>query len=1828
MKRTKRLLLAVLCIALVLAGALTVVAACQEQETGFSLTLSFDSAKGSVTATKPAEGELFDSGEEITVTVTPADNFEVASFRVNGTDAQMPMGGGTYKFSITADTTVAVTFNQKQDVPPASAFEVKASVNYADGADLVLSATSAESGTPVSLTVTVKDGYVLRDVKVNGNTIEASEGKYTFNVTANTEFVVTLAKIVNVYASVTPADSGASITVSAPIHDNNYWSGDEITITVANIPQGKMLEALEVNGNELKATDNTFTYTLTDNDAQVVAYIVDAQIDIDLLASLRGNVAFEGTLTIDYDSKRKQDNTFDLLTIFDNDNHIIYNEHMLNGTPTVVLFKAPISGLEGNNSVYNGYMGFYAHDYSGFLGLLSPYFKDSTSSNVYSYEEISNPFEQLTVSDFVWAGDGVWQLADTANAADFVFRIVGVADTMVSLRIVEEDSGVRIEFVSENQPMSANDPHTFTAYYSLVRSDRTLPENAFTTYNQPTVDQLVLQDALNQASESASYKAAWSVSESDPVQGGTIIVNDNVIFNVESNNGIYRRADNSATNFTVVNDEFAKGTNVQNYGFESFLADFANFDVRFMDISDDNIWSLRAFDRVYYSVSTNTYSSSNILQNLSSLLPGQYLQTQVWQYATNVSIKLDADNRLAQIVVDYTIYYDSYQLVVNFSEWGSAAPAFQLPSDAAAGVVPAEMTSNSWTNSNGDTISVDIDGAVRNNMGATLGQIEKSAEGDVYTVTLNGTQYTVSVNSDGNLVLTDADKHATEYAVCNWPQFFGNYFTFDGIDAWLVDINYKGASVKIGNNEKIAQRIIYGQTTDILGYPQDVLLLLFEDGSIYMLQFNTADEQHNTLILIDDLNTDRGYYIGKISDDWDGLFGTYSYTDSKGAGIVINIGNENGSNYITIATITPGQAPSFVRIADANLAYLYNQSANATGQQLTFFVDGAFSIISSLGDGRIVFDTVTGNPIYLHSISQPMDWSESPYVGSWRGARNGNTYAVTIAADSVTVSFNGNDPVLADVLDYTTEGGFILDVDGEIYYLGEPTPQDGRYYLFDSDGRAICALTNVKNVVFKDEFVGLWVTEGGESQVEISLSTFVNNNLPASDVVFDEESNLYFIHWNGYEFAVELNNGMLRISEVVRKMQGNEEVVTFVQPIDYVPAPIWSGLLGVYTGNYNYNGVEAFVSINFTSTSVTVSGAISGDVTESVTAGVEIVNVEILPGYFMEQYAYVCTFVLDNVTYTLQTEGAYSANDLNTQMLNLYVGADAIGGVYRDFTDMLDWSPMYGFWTNVGGNYGTKIVMEFTEEGIYVSDVANNNVAEPVIFVGQSGYNYVFMGLATGTRYQFSISEDGVWTVLAYGVMPDGNLVSTQGVPYALHNSFSSETGEFIVTINHFGFVVNGVALESYVVIKQGIFSFDYLGHKYLLSVNGQDGAELIDLTDGSSKTLFACDWADFVGIYYSGTSLGKVDKDITIEVRASGVILTYANGETVTASNVERSKLVDSSSSPIFPTYFALLVFQADGVTYQFSETVVGAKDRMKLYENGVPGRDFFREEVVDVTANWTDQVASATYKKDNHIVTFGAEGLAVTVGENSLNIGSLSVTRTQDFVNSGNKFTFTFVADGTACSIELASSANYLLLTVGDASPVRLDKEGYVADWSKFFGSYYRANPTNDEIWIVTVTADGVDVTIDGVRPEQSFLYYDEAEGFVVTIEGRTMYVKFVTSIYGIVTGEINDGEDWSMPLLQCPWYANIGTYTGVDQNGEAYTVIIGAASVIIMHGDEVIIQRDAVDGLSGSAISISINLGAYQNCYISFTGADNISLTINTTDYIVATLHRVEE
>ena len=80
-------------------------------ETGFSLTLTFDDQQGTVTASAPAEGVLYDENESVTITVTPNTDYQVATFTVNGT-AQELTDDTTYTFQITTDTTIAVTFEQ------------------------------------------------------------------------------------------------------------------------------------------------------------------------------------------------------------------------------------------------------------------------------------------------------------------------------------------------------------------------------------------------------------------------------------------------------------------------------------------------------------------------------------------------------------------------------------------------------------------------------------------------------------------------------------------------------------------------------------------------------------------------------------------------------------------------------------------------------------------------------------------------------------------------------------------------------------------------------------------------------------------------------------------------------------------------------------------------------------------------------------------------------------------------------------------------------------------------------------------------------------------------------------------------------------------------------------------------------------------------------------------------------------------------------------------------------------------------------------------------------------------------------------------------------------------------------------------------------------------------------------------------------------------------------------------------------------------------------------------------------------------------------------
>ncbi len=61
--------------------------------------------------TEVASGDVLDAGTEVTVTVTPEENFIVKTFTVNGESAELTEEG-TYTFSIEANTTIAVEFSE------------------------------------------------------------------------------------------------------------------------------------------------------------------------------------------------------------------------------------------------------------------------------------------------------------------------------------------------------------------------------------------------------------------------------------------------------------------------------------------------------------------------------------------------------------------------------------------------------------------------------------------------------------------------------------------------------------------------------------------------------------------------------------------------------------------------------------------------------------------------------------------------------------------------------------------------------------------------------------------------------------------------------------------------------------------------------------------------------------------------------------------------------------------------------------------------------------------------------------------------------------------------------------------------------------------------------------------------------------------------------------------------------------------------------------------------------------------------------------------------------------------------------------------------------------------------------------------------------------------------------------------------------------------------------------------------------------------------------------------------------------------------------------
>jgi hypothetical protein len=215
---------------------------------------------GTISAKKGSEDiTTAQMGDEITLTATPADGYELEAFSVKDADGNaVTVTDG--KFTMPAgNVTVSATFKKSTYTITVSE-ATGGTVSAKKGTE---AATTAQIGDEITLTATPAEGYELEAFSVKdaaGNAVTVTDGKFTMpagNVTVSASFkkgTYTITVASDITGGTITAKNGSEDITTAQV-------GDEITLT-ATPAEGYELEAFSVkdaDGNAVTVTDGKFT---------------------------------------------------------------------------------------------------------------------------------------------------------------------------------------------------------------------------------------------------------------------------------------------------------------------------------------------------------------------------------------------------------------------------------------------------------------------------------------------------------------------------------------------------------------------------------------------------------------------------------------------------------------------------------------------------------------------------------------------------------------------------------------------------------------------------------------------------------------------------------------------------------------------------------------------------------------------------------------------------------------------------------------------------------------------------------------------------------------------------------------------------------------------------------------------------------------------------------------------------------------------------------------------------------------------------------------------------------------------------------------------------------------------------------------------------------------------------------------------------------------------------------------------------------------------------------------------------------------------------------
>ncbi len=1617
--------------------------------------------------------EKIEEGATVTVKVTPNDGYEVTAFKVNGEDKQTDKDG-TYTHTVTADTVFSVTFTAK------SAAALVAPVITKDGS--VVSWTAVEHAA----------GY---EVYVNGaKKADVTECTYTFAETAAGTYTLTVKAKSADNAYLTSAASnevtfvvGAEQTLTAPVITAE---GNVVTWTAVEHATGY---EIYLNGTK-KATVTNCTYTFAETAAGTYNLTVKAVSgDTAYAASAESNAI---KFTVDGRLDALAEALASVQTTFRADGESIHTE---TGSTAVLNKIVTVFGEGKRTTVESTSLGEILYEdvlvnRDGKLAM--PYHtKDNTVDYKLSAEDYAlydNPFKTLTVDDFeATAVPNVFRLTDAAKAKQAASNFTGWTETIDNF-LVKIDGGKVVEVTIETAEMHPDEnDETFvsksTYEFVLSQHGTAVVDPAYFLPYAKTADHERLEAALTNAKAAQNY--TWRVHEEEDgyedLDYNIYVTDDMIYIDCEgwqsgywwTNETVYpfdyKPATDSTASLLTLLDPLADKS------FATVCAMFTDgaFHAEMFKCADNNKFVLR--DSQYAGDYAFYFADGRDNQKL-------YLS-----YVLDLTVTLSPEGNLDTVEFSYYVYGALVKRTLTFTDANNTTIDIDTSNIEYSSVLDdyiGEYVSIDKTH----TVAVSEDGILIDGEQFVIEMY--SAANSTFVGTVNGEKYYILNMFQKQLVVynepeNEADR--VQYVVTN-------------VNIVTVDIpeRYKGmwaATVGEGDDQKLLVLEVFdhsvmmdGLELTVLSYDEySEVIAMDTSGWTYALWLDLDGLTQDQMYLVIFVNGSRlgGFTLNRftnLGEDKlpDELIGEFEGRGGDGTECTLRVTDK----YVIVKVADGGLAlntalvlNSVIETEDGKQAAMFYSVTNDMLMAVVINGDGTYSLCKADAEGNLdllaVLERVDPNAVKIPEALQ----------GTFEGTANdGTPIRAEITDRDVTILFNGikQNVEVKGMEDFGSYTALIVVIDGVEYEISE-WYDDSKISVYSQNGKS-ANLDRVSttdpdpgDVTINDRFVGTYAGEKNGVKYEVtigkdSITVKIDGALQTVSGIVPNDFGIDFL-LNGDAYNIASNGGDTFVTTIIFAKEDYSLYVMLNRVEQPDPQPSID-IPSKYYGTFkgtDDNGIAYVVVIDETGVYVTVDN------------GAEIKAV---------------------VTDYTVSEGAF-------ELITLTVGEDEVSLMIFNGDGIND-----GFDVINGFNY--SVSGKDVDVNLMRNGGGEQPDPEPGIEIPTD-----FHGTFTGTskepaNYTLIITESSIKMVVenSEGTNTyDGKALKVEE-KFALELTFAVGDREYIVQY-YYSYNLkftddNGTLIEVELTLDDG------------------DKPVITDIPESFHGT--------FTGKNTSMTT--NIETDFTVVISADGIEITaVSEGKTHTSI----AEVTGFESSPYGDVLTVLYngkehtLSLGDGEIYFMSSYDSGNDVYVTLVKNGGIEPDPV-EPIVEIP-----EILRGTFEGNNDGKVFRA-----VITNSSVTLSIDGVEQNVEIVRIEKRSGF---GEYYAAVITVNGEQREIVEGYGGSISVTLDAEGETfAELTKteepnpdpapsitIPEAYYGDYSTEDTASMLSIEQSGFAfVMINEVEAADIIVVsYTEADGFVLTIDGKQATLKGVAGENGIITQLIYqeaDGEPVTMDRM----------------------------------------------------------------------------------------------